>query len=62
MRIDIIDLFVAFAFAFAISAITFSLLAFIERNFWFAVLGLMYIPGAFIAFNTVCKIKNGRRK
>lgn len=62
MRIDIEDIFIAFVFFFAISAVTFVLLAFIERDFWFAILGVMCIPGSFTAFDIVCKIKSERRK
>lgn len=62
MRTNITDIFIAFVFFFVISAITFISLAFIERDFWFAVLGVMCIPGAFNAIDIVCKIKNERRK
>lgn len=62
MHIDIVDIFVAFIFFFMLSAVTFISLAFIERDFWFAILGVMCIPGAFTASDVVCKIKSERRK
>lgn len=62
MRIDSASIFVIIASWMAILSVTFITLAFMERNFWFMVCGLLCIPVAFNAIDVVCKIKNERRK
>lgn len=62
MRTELTELFSIIAIWLVITAVMFIALAFMEKSFWLLMLGLSYIPGAFIVFDTVCKIKNERRK